>query len=149
MSEAAPVAVAVLAGSKSDQSIVEDVTRTLAELGISYHTKYISAHRNPEGLREYLSNSKAQIFIGVAGLAAHLPGVIASQTVRPVIGVPVGVKLEGLDSLLSEMQMPPGIPVATVGVDNGRNAAILAAEILAIEDKAVLVKLNSMRKSWK
>ena len=149
MSEAEPVAVAVLAGSKSDQSVVEDVVRTLAELGISHHTKYISAHRNPEGLREYLSNSKAQIFIGVAGLAAHLPGVIASQTVRPVIGVPVGVKLEGLDSLLSEMQMPPGIPVATVGVDNGRNAAILAAEILAIEDKAVLVKLNSMRKSWK
>lgn len=142
-------AVAVLAGSKSDQSVVDDAAKTLQELGISFEVRYISAHRNPHALREYIGESKAQVFIGIAGLAAHLPGVMASQTTKPVIGVPVGVKLGGLDSLLSEMQMPPGVPVATVGVDNGRNAAILAAEILAIRDKEVSAKLDSMRKGWK
>jgi 5-(carboxyamino)imidazole ribonucleotide mutase len=143
------VAVAVLAGSKNDQSVVEDTTKTLEELGVSFEVKYISAHRNPDGLREYLARSRAKVLIGIAGLAAHLPGVIASQTTRPVIGVPVGVKLGGLDSLLSVVQMPPGVPVATVGVDNGRNAAILAAEILAIRDKRVSAKLDSMRRSWR
>jgi len=143
------VSVAVLAGSKSDQSVIGDTTKALEELGVSYEVKYISAHRNPQALREYLAKSRAEVFIGIAGLAAHLPGVIASQTIKPVIGVPVGVKFEGLDSLLSEMQMPPGVPVATVGVDNGKNAAILAAEILAIEDKTVSAKLESMRRSWR
>ncbi len=143
------VAVAVLAGSKSDKSVVEDATKTLEELGVSFEVKYISAHRNPQALREYLTGSRASVFIGIAGLAAHLPGVIASQTTKPVIGVPVGVKLGGLDSLLSVVQMPPGVPVATVGVDNGRNAAILAAEILAIRDKKVSARLDSMRRSWR
>ena len=141
--------VSVLAGSKSDQAIVDDVTKTLGELGVSFEVKYISAHRNPEGLRDHVAASKAKVFIGVAGLAAHLPGVIASQTIRPVIGVPVGVKLGGLDSLLSMVQMPPGVPVATVGVDNGRNAAILAAEIVAIRDRRVAAKLDAMRRSWR
>jgi len=143
------VAVAVLAGSKSDQPVVEDATKTLEELGVSFEVKYISAHRNPQALHEYLAGSRARVFIGIAGLAAHLPGVMASQTTRPVIGVPVGVKLGGLDSLLSVVQMPPGVPVATVGVDNGRNAAILAAEILAIRDKKVSARLDSMRRSWR
>jgi 5-(carboxyamino)imidazole ribonucleotide mutase len=143
------VAVAVLAGSKSDQSVVEDTTKTLQELGVSFEVKYISAHRNPPALREYIAGSGAKVFIGIAGLAAHLPGVIASQTTKPVIGVPVGVKLGGLDSLLSVVQMPPGVPVATVGVDNGKNAAILAAEILAIHDRKVSAKLDSMRRSWR
>lgn len=141
-------AVAVLAGSKSDQSVVEDTTKTLQELGVSFEVKYISAHRNPAALREYLAGCRAKVFIGIAGLAAHLPGVIASQTTKPVIGVPVGAKLGGLDSLLSVVQMPPGVPVATVGVDNGKNAAILAAEILAIHDERVSAKLDSMRRSW-
>lgn len=140
--------VAVLAGSRSDQSVVEDATKMLQELGISYEVRYISAHRNPTALREYLSGCKAKVFIGIAGLAAHLPGAIASQTTRPVIGVPVGGKLGGLDSLLSVVQMPSGVPVATVGVDNGKNAAILAAEILAIQDKKVSAKVDSMRRSW-
>jgi len=143
------VAVAVLAGSKSDQSDVEDATTMLAELGISFEVKFISAHRNPDALRNYIAESKAMVFIGIAGLAAHLPGVIASHTTKPVIGVPVGVKLGGVDSLLSIAQMPPGVPVATVGVDNGRNAAILAAEILAIRDKRVSENLDSMRSRWR
>lgn len=139
----------MLAGSKSDQSVVEEAAKTLGELGVYFEVKYISAHRNPQALREYLAGSGAKVFIGIAGLAAHLPGVIASQTTRPVIGVPVGVKLGGLDSLLSVVQMPPGVPVATVGVDNGRNAAILAAEILAIRDNEISARLNSMRRSWR
>ena len=141
--------MAVLAGSKSDQSVVEETTRTLDDLGVPYEVKYISAHRNPNALRDYLAESEAIVFIGIAGLAAHLPGVMASQTTKPVIGVPVGAKLGGLDSLLSVVQMPPGVPVATVGVDNGRNAAILAAEILAIRDAKVSAKLDSMRRSWR
>jgi len=142
-------AVAVLAGSKSDQAVVQDATKTLDELGASYDVQYISAHRNPNALREYIAGSKARVFIGIAGLAAHLPGVIASATTRPVIGVPVGVKLGGLDSLLSIAQMPPGVPVATVGVDNARNAAILAAEILALTDPKIASKLDTMRRSWR
>lgn len=143
------IAVAVLAGSKSDQSVVEDTAKMLEKLGVSFEVRYISAHRNPDAVREFLAESKAKVFIGIAGLAAHLPGVMASQTTRPVIGVPVGVKLGGLDSLLSISQMPPGVPVATVGVDNGRNAAILAAEILAVRDKKISAKLDSMRRDWR
>ena len=141
--------VAVLAGSKSDQAIVDEVTKALSELGVGHDVQIISAHRNPEKLRDYLSRSSAEVFIAVAGLAAHLPGVIASQTLRPVIGVPAGAKLGGLDSLLSIVQMPPGVPVACVGVDNGRNAGILAAEILALRDAAVRASLEGMRKAWK
>ena len=140
--------VAVLAGSKSDQAIVDEVVKTLAELGVEHEVQIISAHRNPEKLREYVAGSQAAVFIAIAGLAAHLPGVVASLTVRPVIGVPVGVKLDGLDSLLSIAQMPPGVPVGAVGIDNGRNAALLAAEILAVGDSAIAEKLKAMRKSW-
>ncbi len=141
--------VAVLAGSKSDQAIIDEVTRVLSELGVSHDVQIISAHRNPDKLREYLSRSRAEVFVAVAGLAAHLPGVIASQTLKPVVGVPVGAKLSGLDSLLSIVQMPPGVPVACVGVDNGRNAGILAAEILALRDDAVRKALEGMRQSWR
>ena len=114
------IAVAVLAGSKSDQSVVEDATKMLAELGISFEVKFISAHRNPDALRNYIAESKAMVFIGIAGLAAHLPGVIASHTTKPVIGVPVGVKLGGVDSLLSIAQMPPGVPVARASAATAR-----------------------------
>jgi len=141
--------VAVLAGSRSDQAVVDDVTKVLSELGVTHDVQFISAHRNPERLREYLSRSQAEVFIAIAGLAAHLPGVIASQTLKPVIGVPVGVKLGGLDSVLSMVQMPPGVPVACVGVDNGRNAGILAAEILAVGDGALRTALDGMRRAWK
>ena len=141
--------VAIIAGSKSDQPVTDEAVKVLNELGIIHEVRFISAHRNPEGLREYVSASGASVFIAVAGLAAHLPGVIASMTPRPVIGVPVGVKLSGLDSLLSIVQMPPGVPVACVGVDNARNAGILAAEILALTDRAVAEKLERMRAAWR
>jgi 5-(carboxyamino)imidazole ribonucleotide mutase len=143
------VSVAVVAGSKSDQAIVDEASKVLTELEIPHEVRFISAHRNPEGLKEYVSTSRAEVFIAVAGLAAHLPGVIASMTLRPVIGVPVNVKLDGLDSLLSIVQMPPGVPVACVGVDNARNAGILAAEVLALTDRGVAERLQRMRAAWR
>jgi 5-(carboxyamino)imidazole ribonucleotide mutase len=141
--------VSVVAGSKSDRAITDEVSKALSELGVSHDVHIISAHRNPEKLRKFMSRSTSDVFIAVAGLSAHLPGVIASMTSRPVIGVPVGVKLGGLDSLLSIVQMPPGVPVACIGIDNGRNAGILAAEIIALSDPSVRESLSKMRSSWK
>ena len=141
--------VAIIAGSKSDQAVVDEAVKVLTELGVAHDVQFLSAHRNPEGLRKYLATSKAEVYIAVAGLAAHLPGVVASQTVRPVIGVPVNAKLNGLDSLLSIVQMPPGVPVACVGIDNARNAGVLAAEILALTDQTVRDRLEKMRAAWR
>jgi 5-(carboxyamino)imidazole ribonucleotide mutase len=143
------ISVAVIAGSKSDQPVTDEASKVLTELGVPHEVRFISAHRNSEGLRQYVSATEAKVFIAIAGLAAHLPGVIASMTTRPVIGVPVSVKLDGLDSLLSIVQMPPGVPVACVGVDNARNAGILAAEILALTDGTFAEGLVRMRASWK
>lgn len=143
------VKVAIIAGSTSDQAVVDDAVKVLTELGVSHEVQFLSAHRNPEGLRKYLSGSKADVYIAIAGLAAHLPGVIASTTVKPVIGVPVNAKLNGLDSLLSIVQMPPGVPVACVGIDNARNAGILAAEIVALADPTVKERLEKMREAWR
>ena len=143
------VRVAVIAGSKSDQAVAAEASAVLTELGISHEVQFISAHRNPEKLREYVAGSPARVFIAIAGLSAHLPGVIASMTLRPVIGVPVNVKLSGLDSLLSIVQMPPGVPVGGVGIDNARNAGVLAAEILALADPAVEGALTKMREAWR
>jgi len=127
------VDVAVIAGSKSDEAIVRKVCVTLDEYGLNYEEKVISAHRDPELLVEYVRASDAKIFIGIAGMSAALPGVIASKTKKPVIGVPVSGKLMGgLDALLSIVQMPKGVPVACVAVDGGENAAHLAARILGI-----------------
>lgn len=141
--------VAIIAGSKSDQTVVDEAVKVLTELGVSHEVRFLSAHRNPEGLRTYLAGSKADVYIAVAGLAAHLPGVIASQKVKPVIGVPVNAKLNGLDSLLSIVQMPPGVPVGCVGIDNARNAGILAAEIVALQDPKVGDRLEKMREAWR
>ncbi len=124
------VDIAVISGSKSDQLIVDRVLGRLKDEGVSFEHRVLSAHRNPKELEEYVSGTDAHVFIAVAGLSAALPGVIASQTHRPVIGVPVSAKLGGLDSLLSIVQMPPGVPVACVGIDNGDNAALLAIRIL-------------------
>ena len=124
------VDISVISGSKSDQAIVDRIMRKLEEAGASYEHKVLSAHRNPGELDEYIAGTDARVFIGVAGLSAALPGVIASRTARPVIGVPVSAKLGGLDALLSIVQMPPGVPVACVGIDNGENAALLALRIL-------------------
>ena len=122
--------VTVICGSASDGPVAEKVFETLKEHGVSCDSAVISAHRDPERLDEYVKASTARVFIAIAGLSAALPGVIASKTKRPVIGVPVSGTLMGLDALLSIAQMPKGVPVACVGVDNGVNAALLAVRIL-------------------
>ena len=127
------VDVAVICGSASDEGVAEKVFSVLEEHGVSYDYEVISAHRDPERLDEYVKASDARVFIAIAGLSAALPGVVASKTGRPVIGVPVSGKLMGIDALLSIIQMPKGVPVACVGVDNGENAALLAIRILGVK----------------
>ncbi len=122
--------VSIIAGSTSDKQVYEKAEKILRENNISYELKVISAHRDHEKLDTYLKNCDSLVYIAVAGLSAALPGVIASKTNKPVIGVPVSAKLGGLDALLSIVQMPPGVPVASVGIDRGDNAALLAIRIL-------------------
>ena len=136
------VDVLILLGSESDMPIAKKAEDALRELGISHEIKVASAHRQPDLLDKIIKESDAKVFIGIAGLSAALPGVIASKTKKPVIGVPVNVKLDGLDALLSMMQLPPGVPVATVGIDNGKNAALLAARMLAISDSKLAGRLG-------
>lgn len=121
--------ILIIAGSSSDMPIIEKIEQTLKDYDVSYSVEIASAHRNPERVSE-LSQRDVKVFIAVAGLAAALPGVIASQTKKPVIGVPVDSALRGLDALLSIVQMPKGVPVACVGINNGQNAAYLALRIL-------------------
>ena len=130
------VDVLVISGSKSDDKITKKATDTLEKLGVSYSVKIASAHREPERVKDIVTKTESKVIIAIAGLAAALPGVVASYTQKPVIGVPVSAALNGLDALLSIAQMPKGIPVATVGIDNGQNAAYLAARILGIETKS-------------
>jgi 5-(carboxyamino)imidazole ribonucleotide mutase len=125
--------VAVVLGSESDNHISEKTIKILEKFNVPYEKKILSAHRNPTELSKYIDSSEVLVFIAIAGLSAQLPGFIASRTSRPVIGVPVNVKLEGLDALLAIMQMPKQVPVATVGIDNGENAAFLAIRILSLE----------------
>jgi 5-(carboxyamino)imidazole ribonucleotide mutase len=127
--------ISIIAGSTSDKEVYEKVEKILRENDIPYELRIISAHRDPEKLDTYLKNSNSLVFIAVAGLSAALPGVIASKTDKPVIGVPVSAKLGGLDALLSIVQMPPGVPVASVGIDRGENAALLAIRILNLLKK--------------
>jgi len=141
--------VAVISGSKSDSNITDSIGKIFDDFGVDYEIRVISAHRNHDELQEYVSNSDVDIFIGVAGLSAHLPGVLSALTTKPVIGVPVEAKLGGIDSLLSIVQMPPGIPVAAVGIDNGKNAALLAIAILCLNDNDLHDKLLEYRQSWK
>jgi len=124
------ILVAILAGSTSDNAVYEKAEKVLKENNIPYELNIISAHRDPDKLDEYIKSCKALVYIAVAGLSAALPGVIASKTDKPVIGVPVSAKLGGLDALLSIAQMPPRVPVASVGIDRGENAAYLAIRIL-------------------
>jgi 5-(carboxyamino)imidazole ribonucleotide mutase len=125
--------IAVISGSKSDHAIVDKICRVLDGHGASYERRVLSAHRNPDELRQYIIESDAWVFIAVAGLSAALPGFIASITAQPVIGVPVSAKLGGLDALLSIAQMPPGVPVACVGIDAGENAALLGLRMLELK----------------
>jgi len=136
-------------GSKSDVKIAEKAVSILKEFKIDYEVRVASAHRTPELVEEIVKNSKSKVFIAIAGLAAHLPGVVAAMTTKPVIAVPVESKLDGLDALLSAVQMPPGIPAACVGIDRGENAAILAAEMLSISDERIEKKLAEFRENQK
>jgi 5-(carboxyamino)imidazole ribonucleotide mutase len=138
--------VQIIMGSKSDAQIADEAKKIFEELAIEYNIKVASAHRTPDVLKNIVENSDADVFIGIAGLAAALPGCIASHTLNPVIGVPVSGKVN-LDAILSIIQMPPGIPVAAVGLDRGDNAALLAAEILAIKDKNLEKKLEHYREN--
>ncbi|OPY37537.1 MAG: N5-carboxyaminoimidazole ribonucleotide mutase [Methanoregula sp. PtaU1.Bin051] len=127
--------VSIISGSTSDSKITDKVKSVLDENGISYDAQVISAHRDPDKLDAYIKECDAKVFIAIAGLSAALPGVIASKTKKPVIGVPVSGTLNGLDALLAIAQMPKGVPVACVGVDNGENAAWLAIRILKLAGK--------------
>lgn len=140
--------VAVILGSDSDIEKIESCVEVLREFGVPYEVDVISAHRSPQRARDFALNARKNgfgVIIAGAGGAAHLPGVLASMTILPVIGVPVSGKLSGLDSLLSIVQMPPGVPVATVGVDAGRNAGLLAIQILAHSDEQLQRKLEKYR----
>ena len=125
--------VAVISGSTSDSAIADRVKKILDGQKISYDYQVISAHRDPDKLDAYIKASTCKVYIAIAGLSAALPGVIASKTDKPVIGVPVSGTLNGLDALLAIAQMPKGVPVACVGVDNGENAAWLAIRILKLQ----------------
>lgn len=124
--------------------IAEKVQQVLNEFKVEYVLDVASAHRTPDVLKGLVEKSDAEVFIGIAGLSAALPGVIAAHTIKPVIGVPVSGKVN-LDAILSIIQMPPGIPVAAVGLDRGENAALLAVEILGVADKSLTKKLKEYR----
>ena len=141
--------VLIICGSESDKPIAQKAEDVLKEFGVSFEYHVASAHRHPEKVDSLIAASDAHVFIAIAGLSAALPGVVASKTTKPVIGVPVNAKLDGLDALLSMMQLPPGVPVATVGIDNGRNAALLAIQMLALSDAGLAKKLREFKKSMK
>lgn len=136
-------------GSDSDWPIMEAAFKQLAEFGVQSEVLVASAHRNPETVREFASAAKERglkVIIGGAGAAAHLPGVLASFTTLPVIGVPIsGGAFKGVEALLSIVQMPPGVPVATMAVDGAKNAALYAAAILALEDEGLAAQLTDFR----
>jgi len=139
--------VTIILGSKSDLPVADKCSALLEEFGISHEVRVASAHRAPkylEGVVDAALEDGCRIFVGIAGMSAALPGVIASMTTRPVIGVPVGGKVP-LDSLLSVVQMPPGMPVAAVGVDRGENAAVLAIQMLALSDPALATSMGEWR----
>ena len=142
--------VGIIMGSDSDLPVMEAAFQVLKEFNIPYEVKILSAHRTPDQHSEYSKSAKdrgLKVIIAAAGGAAHLPGVTAAQTILPVIGVPIKSKsLEGMDSLLSIVQMPPGIPVATVSIDGAKNAALLAVQILAISTESIQKKLTDYKK---
>lgn len=135
-------------GSSSDMPVAEKAKTIFEEFGVDYNIKVASAHRTPEVLKKLVEKSNADVFIGIAGFSAALPGTIAAHTIKPVIGVPVSGKVN-LDAILSIIQMPPGIPVGAVGLDRGENAALLAVEILAVSDKKLTKKLENYRKKMR
>ena len=138
--------VAIIMGSASDWGVMRTAVDTLKNFAVDFDVTVASAHRTPEKVHDYVKSSDAQIFIAAAGMAAHLAGVVASYTLKPVIGVPINSEpFKGLDSLLSTVQMPGGVPVATMAVNGAKNAALFAVEILAIQDDELAEKLIAYR----
>ncbi|MBN2522809.1 MAG: 5-(carboxyamino)imidazole ribonucleotide mutase [Bacteroidales bacterium] len=144
--------VSIILGSTSDLPVMKKAADFLNDMKIPFEINALSAHRTPKEVEKFAENAEGRgilVIIAAAGMAAHLPGVIASMTKIPVIGVPINVSLDGLDALLAIVQMPPGIPVATVGIDGAQNAAILAAQIIATADKVLAQRLNEFKEGLK
>ncbi|MFI3239058.1 MAG: 5-(carboxyamino)imidazole ribonucleotide mutase [Bacteroidales bacterium] len=140
--------VSIIMGSTSDMPVLEKAAQLLDSFQIPFEMNALSAHRTPAQVEVFAKGAKERgikVIIAAAGMAAHLPGVIAAMTPLPVIGVPIKASLDGMDALLAIVQMPPGIPVATVGINGGLNAAILAVQMLALGDEAIAEKLNSYK----
>ena len=138
--------IGILVGSKSDLPVMEKCTKRLEDLGVDHELEVLSAHRNPEGVAEYVASAPGRgikVFICAAGMAAHLAGAVAARTNLPVIGIPIAAgTLGGFDALLATVQMPPGVPVATVAVNGAANAAVLAAQMLALSDPELAERLE-------
>ncbi|MDR1809081.1 MAG: 5-(carboxyamino)imidazole ribonucleotide mutase [Prevotella sp.] len=144
--------VSIIMGSTSDLPVMDKAAKFLDEMQIPFEMNALSAHRTPEQVKDFAENARkrgVKVIIAAAGMAAHLPGVIASMTTLPVIGVPVNSSLDGMDALLAIVQMPPGIPVATVGINASLNAAILALQMLALGDDALQQKLADYKENLK
>ena len=144
--------VSIIMGSTSDLPVMEKACKLLDELQVPFEVNALSAHRTPDAVEAFARGAKSRgvkVIIAGAGMAAALPGVIAASTTLPVIGVPIKGMLDGLDALLSIVQMPPGIPVATVGVNGAQNAAILAVEMLALADNALAARLAAYKDGLK
>lgn len=144
--------ISIIMGSTSDLPIMKKAADLFEEMEIPFEINALSAHRTPEQVEVFAKNAKSnglKVIIAAAGMAAHLPGVIASMTSIPVIGVPISSKMDGIDALLSIVQMPPGIPVATVGIDAAQNAAILALQMIATGDENIATKLTNYKESLK
>ena len=144
--------VSIIMGSTSDLPVMEKAAESLNSFRIPFEMNALSAHRTPEEVEKFAKNAASRgikVIIAAAGMAAHLPGVIAAMTTLPVIGVPIKASLEGLDSIFSILQMPPGIPVATVGVNAAQNAGILAAQIIAAGDDEVMKEVAKYKESLK
>jgi 5-(carboxyamino)imidazole ribonucleotide mutase len=144
--------VSIIMGSTSDLPVMEKAAKILDEFEIPFEMNALSAHRTPEEVEKFAKGAKdrgIQVIIAAAGMAAHLCGVIASMTTLPVIGVPISASLDGMDALLAIVQMPPGIPVATVGIDGAMNAGILAVQMLSLSDDTLSLKLVDYKESLK
>jgi 5-(carboxyamino)imidazole ribonucleotide mutase len=144
--------ISIIMGSTSDYPVMEDAANFLNEMQIPFEINALSAHRTPEMVEKFAKGAAGRgvkVIIAAAGMAAHLPGVVASMTTLPVIGVPIKATFEGLDAMLAIIQMPPGIPVATVGLNAARNAAILATQMLALSDETLQAKLLDFKEDLK
>ena len=144
--------ISIIMGSTSDLPVMEKALELLDEMEVPFEVNALSAHRTPESVEEFAKNAASRgikVIIAAAGMAAHLPGVIASMTPLPVIGVPINATLDGMDALLAIVQMPPGIPVATVGINASLNASILALQMIATGDDALQQKLIAYKENLK